>query len=201
MNKQPGMLLERFNEHYEGTSLWDIGKPQERLVREFSQRLPKSPVLEVGCGTGDTTIYLAQAGCEVTGVDFSPKAIEVAQEKAATAGLDANFLVQDVFKLDSLGLQFNAVVDCMYFHLLDDESRSVYETLLSRIVNKGGEVYMLNFSESLPIDDSPRAVTEGIIRSVFAANWSITCLESARVSLSFLDSGWYGTYAVLERNA
>ena len=45
------------------------------------------PVLELGCGTGRVSLPIAQAGVPVTGIDISPRMIEVAQAKAAKRGL------------------------------------------------------------------------------------------------------------------
>ena len=38
--------------------------------------LPAGPALDLGCGTGDSSIYLVQHGWKVTGVDFVPKALD-----------------------------------------------------------------------------------------------------------------------------
>ena len=45
------------------------------------------PVLELGCGTGRISLAIAREGVAVTGIDISPRMIEVAQEKAAKRGL------------------------------------------------------------------------------------------------------------------
>ncbi|WP_432946878.1 class I SAM-dependent methyltransferase [Kribbella sp. CA-253562] len=39
------------------------------------------PVLDVGCGPGDVTAYLAERGLEVSGVDLSPRMIEHARRR------------------------------------------------------------------------------------------------------------------------
>ena len=56
------------------------------------------PVLELGCGTGRVSLAVAAAGLDVTGVDISPRMIEVAQSKAEKAGLTekARFVVGDM---------------------------------------------------------------------------------------------------------
>ena len=45
------------------------------------------PVLELGCGTGRISLAIAREGVAVTGIDISPRMIEVAQAKAAKRGL------------------------------------------------------------------------------------------------------------------
>jgi ubiquinone/menaquinone biosynthesis C-methylase UbiE len=63
----------------------------------LERHLPRRPsaILDVGCGTGSLTLLLATAGHSVTGIDFSPAMIDIATSKAAAAGADVKFLVQD----------------------------------------------------------------------------------------------------------
>src|SRR5262249_11424421 len=73
-----------FETIYSGKAPWDIGKPQKPLV-EVADRITGS-VLDAGCGTGDTAIFLAERGCKVTGIDFLEVPIKRAREKAAGRG-------------------------------------------------------------------------------------------------------------------
>jgi SAM-dependent methyltransferase len=52
-------------------------------------------VADLGCGTGTLSVLLASAGRAVTGVDFSPRMIARARAKAASARVDAGFVVGD----------------------------------------------------------------------------------------------------------
>ncbi|QQR40090.1 class I SAM-dependent methyltransferase [Devosia rhizoryzae] len=52
-------------------------------------------MLDVGCGTGSLSLLLAEAGHQVTGIDFSPAMIQRAIEKARDAELQVDFLVGD----------------------------------------------------------------------------------------------------------
>jgi ubiquinone/menaquinone biosynthesis C-methylase UbiE len=56
---------------------------------------PGGRVLDIGCGTGSLSVLLAQAGYQVTGIDFAPAMVERARAKAAAAGLDIAFAVGD----------------------------------------------------------------------------------------------------------
>src|SRR5579863_3072092 len=90
---------DRFNEHYkEGSTPWDIGKPDFNLVRAVSA-VPIAPckALDIGCGTGDNAIWLSEQGFTVVGVDTSEIAIEKAREKAAKAKA-CTFAVWNILK-------------------------------------------------------------------------------------------------------
>lgn len=60
------------------------------LVAEDSAR-----VADLGCGTGTLSVLLAEHGHHVSGVDFSPRMVEVARAKSAAAGVDATFVEAD----------------------------------------------------------------------------------------------------------
>src|SRR5262245_46034173 len=74
-----------WNDHYaQGFMPWDSDEPDENLV-EFVRSRPLAPcrALDIGCGTGTHSLWLAEQGFDVLGVDVSALAIERAQEKAA----------------------------------------------------------------------------------------------------------------------
>src|SRR5438045_6610553 len=81
-----------------GFTPWDSGVPPPELIEviEGARRLPAGRALDIGCGTGTTTVYMASKGWQVTGVDFVPRAIRAAGAKAAAARLPVAFLVGDV---------------------------------------------------------------------------------------------------------
>lgn len=56
---------------------------------------PPSRVADLGCGTGTLSVLLAEAGHDVTGVDYAPKMVETARGKALAARVPAHFLVGD----------------------------------------------------------------------------------------------------------
>src|SRR5262245_12964862 len=61
---------------------WHRDEPPGLLVRAVQQRGRPGKALDLGCGTGVFSIYLAKQGYEVTGIDLVPKAIDWARERA-----------------------------------------------------------------------------------------------------------------------
>ena len=49
-------------------------------------------VLDIACGTGNAALLAAHQGAVVSGIDAAPRLIQVARERAATAGLAATFV-------------------------------------------------------------------------------------------------------------
>ena len=100
---------------YAGQAPWDIGKPQQGFV-DVAERVTGS-VLDAGCGTGDTALFLAERGCQVTGIDFIEEPIRRAQRKAAERGLQVTFLVKDALALKEWSERFDNVIDSGLFHV------------------------------------------------------------------------------------
>lgn len=74
----------------------------------FAQAKPGMAVLDVGCGTGATSLALAQAGAKVTGVDISQPMLGLARERAAKAGLAIAFVEADA-SIHSFAPEFDLI--------------------------------------------------------------------------------------------
>ena len=130
---------------------WDIGRPQRAFVHLAEAGLVRGPVLDLGCGTGELSLFLARQGHEVLGIDLSPVAVRQAREKARWRRVDASFLVWDALYLDRLaaaGLRFRTVVDSAMFHVLGDSERDRFIDGLAAVVPSGGLYCVLGDARS-----------------------------------------------------
>jgi SAM-dependent methyltransferase len=138
---------ERFLDAYDGPPPpWDIGHPQPDLVAAFDEVGLAGSVLDLGCGTSDNVLELARRGLDAWGLDATPKAIALAEEKRSARGLRATFMAGDALDLAPLGRTFDTVLDCGLFHVLDDEERLTYRRELDRVLRPGGRFLMLGFA-------------------------------------------------------
>ena len=136
-----------FDSAYEGTPPWEIGHPQPAFLAVARSGALVGRVLDVGCGTGEHALMAAELGLDATGIDFSPKAIRLAENKARERSLDTHFLVVDALELESRGGPYDTVLDCGLFHVFDDRDRARFVRSLSSIVVPGGCYFMLCFSD------------------------------------------------------
>jgi cyclopropane fatty-acyl-phospholipid synthase-like methyltransferase len=97
--------------------------------------------------------------------------------------------VGDALRLADLGEQFDSVLDCGLFHVLDDDERARYVDSLDAVVPLGGRYHMLCFSERQPGNWGPRRVTQTEIRTAFSEGWEVESIESAVIDLTWDPAG------------
>jgi SAM-dependent methyltransferase len=170
-----------FDEVYQGTPLWEIGRPQPEFVRLEGGGHIVGRVLDVGCGTGENALFFASRGHETWGIDFAPTAIRRARGKAHDRSLPARFEVASALELAVLRERFDTITDSGLFHTFHDEHRPHYSDSLRSALRPGGRVYLLCFSEHEPIDwGGPRRVSQAEIRATFGPPWEILSIREGR---------------------
>jgi SAM-dependent methyltransferase len=114
----------RYRERYKaGDTPWDAGRPDFNLIEVVTQKpVPSCRALDVGCGTGDNSIWLAQHDFLVVGADVSGIALEKAREKASKASVACEFVLADFLKNTVEGAPFGFVFDRGCFHSFSSKS-------------------------------------------------------------------------------
>ncbi len=122
---------------------WELGKPRPILVEYVEKGLiPKGKALDICCGAGTNTVYLAQSGFEVTGIDISKTALKIAEGKAKQANVTINFLEESFIDLPFQNGEFDFVFDMGCFHHVEVQDRTQFIQGVHRVLKEGG-VYML----------------------------------------------------------
>ncbi|WP_129311495.1 class I SAM-dependent methyltransferase [Streptomyces sp. L2] len=124
-------------------------KPDENLAAYLDQGLiAPGRALDLGCGAGRNSLFLASHGFEVDAVDLSPVAIAWAEDRARDVGVDVRFLCGDAFTLPAIGSSgpYDLVVDSGCFHHLPPHRRVTYLALLNRVLAPGGHLALTSFA-------------------------------------------------------
>lgn len=126
--------------------------PNETLVRQGlieCIRVKPKQILDLGCGTGSTTLMLKQAfpEAEVIGLDLSPYMLVRAEDKAKKAGLDVKWQHGNAERTQFPDESFDLVTASLLFH---ETPPQVTQAVLSesfRLLRAGGEVAILDGSQ------------------------------------------------------
>lgn len=171
----------------EGVPPWQIDRPQAEVLRWIKKGAFVSPVLDIGCGTGDNAIALARQGYRVLGMDAVEEALRRARVKVAEAKLaqPPEFFLGDALRLGDSGLEVETVLDCALFHTFSDSDQAKYVQGLSQILCSGGRVHVLSFSELETRPPGPRRLSLDQITGAFGTGWemeeSMRCRYEDRV--------------------
>jgi SAM-dependent methyltransferase len=127
--------------YWRGKAPWDTNiTPPE--VMDFLANAPPGRALDLGCGTGTNAITLAKHGWQVTGIDFSSKAINTARRKAARNGVIVDFRLDDVADIGKLTGTYDYALDIGCLFTLKPEDREKYGLGLGHLLHTGS-TYML----------------------------------------------------------
>jgi cyclopropane fatty-acyl-phospholipid synthase-like methyltransferase len=115
---------ERYRERYKsGDTPWDVGQPDFNLIEVVTKKpIPGCKVLDIGCGTGDNSIWLARNGFQIIGTDTSQMALKKAKEKSSKANVECDFKLVDFIKNKIEGAPFGFVFDRGCFHSFSSEN-------------------------------------------------------------------------------
>lgn len=125
-------------------------------------------MLHLQCHIGLDTLSWARRGAEVTGVDFSPAALDIARDLATQTGADARFVVSDVMDAattldDTYDIVFTSRGVLMWFSDLTRWAGVCYQLL-----RPGGMFYLLDIHPlGMAIEQTDTGIR--LARSYFAA--------------------------------
>lgn len=150
------MNLVKMDEIYRNVPLeeipWNIETAPDALVELVeSGRVKPCKTIDLGCGTGNYAIYLASMGFDVTGIDMSQTAIEIARKNAEKKGVKCNFYTADLLgDLHEIEETFDFAYDWELLHHIFPENREKYVENVYRILSPMGKYLSVCFSEKNP---------------------------------------------------
>jgi ubiquinone/menaquinone biosynthesis C-methylase UbiE len=98
-------------------------------------------LLEVGCGIGVDSIQLAKCGFQLTAVDLTESALQVAREFAARRNVTVDFRLGNAERLEFRDGEFDAVYSFGVLHHTPDIEKSISE--VRRVLRPGGTAYVM----------------------------------------------------------
>jgi len=131
---------------------WNIEKPPDSIKNlvEAGWVLP-CDAIDLGCGAGNCVIWLVSKGFRITGLDLSPRAIELATALAAQKRVACWFVARDMTGIvEGFDGSFDFAYDWEVLHHVFPEDREKYVMNVHRMLRSGGKYFSLCFSEEEP---------------------------------------------------
>jgi tellurite methyltransferase len=160
------LSIEQWNERYRaGEQLFSEPSP---LVTRFSRELEPGSALDLACGPGRNSLYLAEQGWRVRAVDGSPLAIEILRERARARKLPIDSAVSDLergeFEIEpSL---YGLICDCYYLQ------RSLIPKMRLGLRPGGIIVAIVHLADADQPQGTPSRARPGELRAFFE-DWKI----------------------------
>lgn len=113
-----------------------VDKVETELALSFFKPTPGMKILDVGCGTGNFSIKLAEMGCKVIGIDKSEGMIAKAKKKTKDKGLNIKFHIMDVYDIGFGDESFDGVFSMATFEFIKEPQKAFDE--MYRVLKNSG---------------------------------------------------------------
>lgn len=144
---------------------WESGKPSKYLVEIVKNGdIPGNKVLDTCSGLGTQSIFLAQNGYDVHGIEISETAVTKAKENAKKAGVEVDFVKGNVQNLPFDENYFDFIYDRGCLHHQYDKEMKKYLSEVNRVLKPKGRMFLIAFTS--------RFTTDGLI-SLFANDFEV----------------------------
>jgi len=129
----------------EFSPFWKTDQPQKEIVDAIeSGWFPKDKlIIDIGCGNGEVSRWLANQGLPVLGVDFSAAAIENCRRLSAGQPNAPAFEVADLCQEELRLEQAFSLVDRGCFHRIVKNLRPIFAKNIARLTTDGGHFLLL----------------------------------------------------------
>jgi len=180
MSELPRGTPEWWNARYlSADAPWDTGIVPPEVVALVESGEPQPGwALDLGCGSGVTSRYLAECGFRVVGVDLALSALSRAAQATSRQGLAARqdfaggFCQGDVTDLGFVQMRATLAVDVGCFHAVAPERRSAYvESLAERLLP--GALYLLYAFEPFLSEQSGPSGLSPVDLAAFAPRFAL----------------------------
>lgn len=141
------------------------------FLAEICQQRPPGRVLDIGCGAGTDSVYLAKRGWDVTALDFMPKALEFTATRARDAGVTVRAVQADITQW-TVPEPFDLVLDHGLLHNVDPHRYPGYRERVLEALGADADFILLHWHPRYPGQPSgrmgPRRASRAAILDFFA---------------------------------
>jgi len=200
MTENSESAYERLRARYlSGEVPWDDSLPPPEVIDQIANLEP-GMALDLGCGFGRASLYMADHGWQVDAVDFVPEAITEARRRADEASLQIRFHLAEVTSLDFLSGPYDFALDVGCGHALDQMALKRYRDQLRRLLRPGAIFLMFarlqeeDAGVGDDLADGPSALNESDLIRLFETGFNLEWAERGSTSVpgqAAWTSGWF----------
>ena len=119
------------------------------FLAEICRRRKPGKALDIGCGAGTDSVFLAQQGWDVSSLDFMPRALEYTQQRAAEAGVSVTTIEADIAEWEP-PQKYDLVLDHGLLHNMDPIRHAAYRQCVLNALASDGEFVLLHWHPLYP---------------------------------------------------
>lgn len=169
---------------------WETGPRGELVDLVTTGRIRPGRAVDLGCGSGANAVFLAAHGFDVTGVDFSPVALDRARRAAAAAGVEVRLVNADLTAApDWADGSYDLVVDYGVLDDLNGAGRQAMASAVHQVTRPGSAVVLWCFYDEIAWWRRKGArfpgIARGEIQRLFGATFMIDRLPEPAAGSGF----------------
>ena len=131
---------------------WNLNEPPQLIIEAWkNKRIRPCRVVDLGCGAGNYSVWLARHGFQVTGLDISREAIRLAETRAEEAGVSCRFMTRDLLgDVEEFAGAFDLAIDWELLHHIFPDDRESYIQNVRKMLDREGIFLSVGFNENDP---------------------------------------------------
>jgi cyclopropane fatty-acyl-phospholipid synthase-like methyltransferase len=165
-----------------GFTPWDTGAVSSQLsdLLQSEQTPAVGRALDIGCGTGTQSVYMAQQGWEVTGLDDLEQPLRRARARAQASGVAVQWVRGNATRLTESGIApgFDLVFDRGCFHGLNATERAGYVAGVTQLAAPNATLLMMCFARN-DVRMAPAGADKAELVASFSG-WELASSDSDR---------------------
>jgi ubiquinone/menaquinone biosynthesis C-methylase UbiE len=132
---------------------WKDSKPTELAVELVKKEIVKkgTHILDLGCGFGRNSNYLAGRGAVVDAIDIDEEGLNEARKRAEEMHVNVNYIKVRADSLPFSDSSFDVVLDGGCTHMCNKEVQDKVVREIFRVLKKGGYLQYFGFSKEHPV--------------------------------------------------
>lgn len=148
-----GNIIKRWDILYKNgkyKKYWEYKNPSQELIAIIGSGIipKKGTTLDIGCGTGNEAIFLAQCGFNSIGVDISEKALKIAERRARKSAVNVKWVLGNVLNMPINSDTIDFVNDRGCLHHIFEKDRIQYAKEIERVLKPEGHILIRGSSKS-----------------------------------------------------